>query len=185
MGANIGQDNMPIQETAGLAASPQAADEAHASFDCQIEVFMSGTLTANVRRLASMASHATDPQVVNCLCVSAVLMSAAALEALVTDLAYVKNETEYNSSAFRHMGVPEKYNRLTGGTLLTDYPAIHHIWQYRNAVGHSEVANVRSRFVGEQLNPARAAWIAQSVEDFARGVWGPSMPDWFRSDAGL
>ncbi len=185
MDSKNGKGNQTVHETAQVAASLLAADNGTATFDYRIEVYMSGALTSNVRRLASMAARATDPRDVSCLCVSALLMGAAALESLLTDLSYVTNRTQYNDTRFRHAGLGDKYNQLTGRDLLVDHPPISQIWDSRNAVGHSEVTHFRSRTVGERLNPAGAEWVAQSIEDFARAVWGTGMPDWFRSDAGL
>lgn len=181
-----GHDEARSREAVQVSASILGADAFTATESGRIDVYMSGALVQNIRRLASMAGSAPDPQDVTCLCISAVLMAAAALEALLTDLAHVMKPAVYNDRQFRRSsGVPEKYRRLFGGDLSKDHPAVARVWEDRNAVGHSEAEEERSRRVGARLNPASALGVANSIEDFARTVWGSAMPDWFRADAGL
>lgn len=149
-----------------------------------IDVFMSGGLVTFTRKLADMAAQANEQQDVACLATATILTAAAALEAILSEFVYTINPSGYTKQ-FRKTGVPEKFRLATGTGLVATHPAVAELWDHRNAIGHSEPENPRSRFYGTRIDKAGAGWAISTVESFARALWGSNMPDWFRSDSGL
>ncbi|MGO9597534.1 MAG: hypothetical protein ACLP7Q_05885 [Isosphaeraceae bacterium] len=111
-----------------------------------------------------------------------ILTAAAALEAILAEYRYLSDRSAYKER-FCKAGVPEKYRMIKASKLADDHPAVSELWTHRKAIGHSEPENERSRNYGTRINSAGAFWAYETVEKFARILWGPAMPDWFRSAA--
>lgn len=149
-----------------------------------IEVFQSGGLVSRTRRLAALVNETADQLDSAYLATATILTAAAALEAILSEYVYLSDRPSY-VKAFRKAGAPEKYEKLTGRKLRDDYPEVQEWWDRRVAIVHSEPENERSRHYGTRISAAGSAWASQTIEGFARGLWGASMPSWFRSDSGL
>lgn len=149
-----------------------------------IEVFQSGALVAFTRRLATLAAQASEQQESACFATATILTAAAALEAILAEYLYLSGRSAYTKK-FRRVGVPEKYEMIKASKLADDHPAVSELWAHRNAIGHSEPENGRLRNYGTRINSAGAIWAYETIEKFARTLWGPAMPNWFRSDAGM
>jgi len=159
----------------------EVTDSITASEKITITVFQSGGLVSHTRLLAKMAENEQEEYKVVALATATVLMGAAALEALLSEAAYVLNPDLYDKNNFRLCGVPEKFKKLMG----YKSQEVELIWAARKAVAHSEPQNSRSRFVGIKLNASGASWVTNTIEQVASEVWGESMPNWFKNGAGL
>lgn len=145
----------------------------------KVEVFTSGSLVASVKLLARMAEQAADDVQRHCLCTSALLTAAAALEAFLAEYASTTHPTRCTME-FRRVGVPGKYRILTGNSLKADFPDVDKLWECRNAISHSEPENDCSRVVGEELTALGARWVATTVGTFVQQLLGEHIPAWFR-----
>ncbi len=150
-----------------------------------IDVYQSGSLIAFSRRLSTCTMQARDQQEEACYATATILLAAAALEALLSEFAYLNDRCKYSTNEFRKAGVPRKYEILSGKDLAIAYPEIAELWAHRIAIGHSEPDNRRSTVYGTRVNKAGATWVVTTLESFARALWGADIPSWLRRDAGL
>lgn len=149
-----------------------------------IDVFQSGGLVAFTRRLATLAAQASEQQESACFATATILTAGAALEAILAEYLFISERSAYTKE-FSIAGVPKKYEMIKARKLVKDHPAVSELWAHRNAIVHSEPENERSRNYGTRINPAGARWAYETVDKFARTLWGSAMPNWFRSDAGM
>lgn len=151
-----------------------------------IQAFQSGGLVAHTRRLASLAAKSADEIEEVCLATAAILMGAAAFEALLSEATYLKNPMLYKKkTGFRLKGVPEKFKMLMGGELGGMCPDGDELWAHRVALSHAEPDHRRTRFVGTRINADGARWAAETTERLAVMIWGADMPRWFAETTGL
>lgn len=150
-------------------------DSVVATEQIRITVFQSAGLISQTKVLALMASKERDSEKRSALIVSTILVSAAALEALLLEAAHELNPELYKNRNFRMEGVPFKFKKLVG----RKSDEIEAIWEARKAISHSEPHNKRSRFVGEQLNTDSVKQIVNILESISNEVWGKNMPNWF------
>ena len=137
--------------------------------------YQSAGLVAHTRILASMAQDEKDEVKLVTLTTATILMAAAAMEAVLSEAAYILKPSLYKDSDFRRAGAPAKFEKFTG------HPSqeVEDVWNARIAVAHAEPNNKRTRFVGVKLNAEGAEWAANCVVKISKEVWGASMPNWF------
>ncbi len=174
------------------------SDSGSFSENISISVYQSGGLVSHTRLLAQMTNEEENEGRVVALATATILMGAAALDAILSEAAYVmkmelylegkKTEKEKRvkqkkrkKQNYLQCGVPDKFSRFMGH----DSSEVKLLWNARIAVCHSEPDEPRSRFVGDKLSAEGAEWVIRTVEDVAREVWGDAMPDWFKESAGL
>jgi hypothetical protein len=150
-----------------------------------IQAFQSGGLVAHTRRLACLAAKSADEIEEVCLATAAILMGAAAIEALLSEAAYLKKPALYKKNKFRFEGVPGKFKMLTGDELTVKCPDGNKLWAQRVALSHAEPDHSRTRFVGTRINADGARWAAETTERLAVMIWGADMPRWFAETTGL
>lgn len=107
------------------------------------------------------------------------MVGAAAVEALLSEAAYIKNLQLYRRNEFRYTGVPAKFRKLMGKELSDVSPDAEELWKWRLALCHTEPESERTRFVGARISADGAQWVVQVVEKLAVVIWGKDMPDWF------
>jgi hypothetical protein len=161
----------------------QINDSGTATAEIIITVFQSAGLVAHARMLARMTEEETNEYKVVALATATILMGAAALEALLSEAAYVLRPDLYHNKpgVYRKCGLNDKFEKFMG----YQSPEVKLIWDARIAVAHSEPHNSRSRFVGEKLNAEGTKWVIDAIEKVSSEVWGESMPSWFKEGAGL
>lgn len=144
-------------------------DLAHAEEASLVSVYQSGALLSYARTLASVAAESTDPYVVHCLGTAAILTSAAASEAILSEFVYSSFPSAFTKD-FRKDGVAAKYktiNDLKSGWLPaakeekvklvppseldTDHPEVAELLRHRNAIAHSEPSNRHPGSMGRAL----------------------------------
>jgi hypothetical protein len=150
-----------------------------------IDAFQSGQLVLNTRQLANLTESFKNKPEVTCLANSTIVMGAAAIEALLSEAAYIKNPALYAQKGFRDTGVPDKIIRLMDQTLREASPDASELWEHRKALTHAEPDAERTRILGKRINPEGASWAAEAVEQLARKIWGDQMPKWFSDTTGL
>lgn len=144
-----------------------------------IEVYQSGQLVRSTARLAELAASAEAEEDRMALIEATYVTAAAALEALLMEAASILAPSIYSEKKFRMAGAPQKYKMLKG----KDSDAIGRIWKTRNALTHGEPDNERTRLVGEDLTVEDARQVVIILNNLARDIWGPAMPEWFRKDS--
>jgi hypothetical protein len=162
----------------------QINDSVTATEEIIITVFQSAGLVAHAKMLVRMTEEETNEYKVVALATATILMGAAALEALLSEAAYVLKPELYKQrgrGSYLKVGPPDKFKRLIG----YESSEVRSIWDARIAVAHSEPHNSRSRFVGEKLNAEGVKWVIDAIEKVSGEVWGESMPSWFKEGAGL
>lgn len=159
----------------------QIPDSGKADKAIRIEAYQSAGLVVHTRILARIARGETEEMRVVALATATILMASAALEAVLSEAAYILNQSLYKTKEFRMSGAPDKFEKLTGHSSqdATD------LWNARKAVAHAEPDNSRTRFVGEKLNAQSAEWAASCIEKISKEVWGVSMPKWFSETTGI
>ncbi len=127
--------------------------------------------------MSRLAGKSTAQDEVVCLATAAILMGAAAIEALLSEAAYiVKPELYKEENDFRRLGVPRKFKMLTGKELKDACPDGDELWGWRLALSHAEPNHKRTRFVGARINAEGARWAAETTERLAVMIWGAHMP---------
>jgi len=151
----------------------------------KIEAYQSAGLVLHTRRLSNLVAQSADVEEVTCLATAAILMAVAAIEALLSEAAYLKKPELYATNAFQYGGVPVKFEKLMGEKLKVMCPDADELWGHRLALSHAEPDHRRTRFVGQRINAAGACWAAKTVEKLAVKIWGAEMPNWFAETTGL
>ncbi len=159
----------------------QIQDSGKADETIRIEAFQSAGLVAHTRILARIAQSETDEMRVVALATATILMASAALEAVLSEAAYILNQSLYKTRKFRKSGAPDKFEQLTGHSSQEATA----LWNARIAVAHAEPDNSRTRFVGMKLNAQGAEWAANCIIKLSKEVWGASMPEWFSETIGI
>ena len=144
--------------------------------EVRIDAYQSGALVSDTRRLAELTRTCSDQFQLACIARAVIVVAAAALEALLSEAAYLTKRTLYDDKKFRKAGVPEKFKKF----MKRSSDDAERLWEYRNALTHAEPDNRRTRFVGEIINEVGALWVASTVEQLAVEVWQDQMPPWFR-----
>lgn len=159
----------------------QIQDSGKADDDIRIEAYQSAGLVAHTRILAIIAQSETEEKRVVALATATILMASAALEAVLSEAAYILNQSLYKTKEFRMSGAPAKFEQLIGhpSQEATD------LWNARKSVAHAEPDNSRTLFVGMKLNAQGAEWAASCIEKISKEVWGESMPKWFSETTGI
>lgn len=121
----------------------------------------------------------------NCLAKATILMGAAALEALLTEVAYLDKPELYNNKSFLKAGFKKKVEMLKGNEYVSLYHEANKLWEYRKAIAHSEPINERSLNIGEIINSEGAKWVYKTLEEFSRIVWKSEIPVWFSETTGI
>jgi hypothetical protein len=188
-----------------MAKHPSAFEQGKPSLpaDIRIECWMAGALIGNIKRLAGLAENTPDALDQGCLVLSAFFNAGAALEAILHEYAYKTNFLLYegvdpslkkSQENFRRKGIKEKYELLrqfpsepgNPPTLLaSDFPDVVMVLDARHALAHNEPDSTRSHFVGEINNVKGAYWAFLTVLDFAKSLWGDSLPQEYGDDAGV
>jgi len=143
----------------------QINDSVTATEEIIITVFQSAGLIAHAKMLARMTEEETNEYKVVALATATILMGAAAIEALLSEAAYVLNPELYRErgrGSYLKVGPPDKFIRLIGH----ESAEVRSIWDARIAVAHSEPHNLRSRFVGEKLNAEGAKRVIDAIKQF-------------------
>lgn len=140
-----------------------------------LSAFQSAGLVRHTRSLAEIACGQLSETNMVAVTTATILMAAAALEAVLSEAAFLLQPDLYADKQFRKAGAPEKFLKLKG------YPSTktEEIWNARKAVAHAEPDNARTRFVGEKLNAKGAEWAARCIEELSVEIWGNEMPTWF------
>ncbi len=173
-----------VQSGDEVPVSVSSSDQVNLVESVSIEVYQSGGLVSCTRRLAALTTQASDPQDVTYLAIATILTAAAALEAILSEFMFLSNPSGY-TKVFCKKGVRDKYKIIKNSELIDDHPEVSELWAHRIAIGHSEPENERSRRYGTRISPEGALWASETVEAFARSLWGAAMPNWFRSDTSM
>lgn len=139
----------------------------------KIDVFQSAGLIDHIRYLAKLA-EGEDKNGRASLATAAILVGSAAMEALLSEAAYLIKPQIYDNK-FKYAGVPQKFERLTKERL--DGQAAK-LWEYRCALTHSEPDNKRSTMVGEKIKAGDVNWVLKTVVELAYEAFGDKMPGW-------
>lgn len=143
--------------------------------------YQSAGLVAHTLMLARIAQDENDEMKVVALTTATILTAASAMEAVLSEAAYVLKPSLYKDIEFRKAGAPTKYKKFTGRLSHE----VTEIWNARIAVAHAEPDNKRTRFVGVKLNAQGAEWAANCVVKLSNEIWGASMPKWFSKTIGV
>jgi hypothetical protein len=143
-----------------------------------VSVYQSAGLVICTRTLAALAAGASKQGDVTSLATAALLTAVAASDAILSEFMYTTDLPGYTRK-FLKAGVADKYKCISNKKLADDHPAVFELVRHRLAIAHSEPNNRRSRLYGNRISVDGAHWAAQTVETFARAVWGSSMPIWF------
>lgn len=154
------------------------SDEARASDAQLVSVYQSAALVLYTKKLAAFVATATDQQDACCFATATLLTAAAACEAILSEFVYITNLPAFTPE-FLKAGVAKKYESCKNRKLDKEHPAVSELIRHRHAISHSEPNHRRSQLFGTRVNVDGARWAAQTVEDFARAIWGSSMPKWF------
>lgn len=146
-----------------------------------VTIYQSAGLVKQTRTLSEITKRQSANIDIVALSTATILMAAAALEAIISETAFILNPSLYNQKKFRKAGVSEKFKLLKGYSS----GMLDELWEARNAVAHAEPDHRRTKFVGEKLNIRGAEWAATCVEDLSKEVWGKEMPEWFANETGL
>ena len=147
------------------------SDSGRGNDSISIDVFFGTGLLRQLTIIVALAHKAELPHA-SALSTSAILLAAAALEAVLSEAAYLRRKNLYGTSKFRQAGVPEKYEMLVG----SDSAELEELWLVRNSISHSEPHNERSRFAGNRLSPSGAQWALDVVRATAMEAWAHSPP---------
>jgi len=151
-----------------------------------IEAYTSAALLMDVRTLARLCKQSRSQDEIASLARAAILVGGSAMEALLLEAAYVKKRELYEDKKFRqYFGVADKFEALMGKKLSSICPDAAELWEQRNALGHSEPDNERTRFVGTRIDAEGAKWVSQTLDKFMVIVWERDMPAWFAHTTGL
>jgi hypothetical protein len=126
---------------------PTLDDEGHAHDKVSVRVYQHAGLLSQTRTLANLAEHEPNESKRVALTTATFLVAAAAMEALATEVAYVRNPALYAEGRSRYSSPLVKIRLLTGA----DSADCELIWSTRKAIAHSEPDNRRSRDVGALL----------------------------------
>ena len=142
--------------------------------------FASAALVSDTRRLAQLIGEEKDQNIAAILSRSQLLVAAAAVEAVLSEYAHQRKPNVYQDEKnFRRQGVAVKYEKLG----ITCPENISELWRHRNALGHSEPDNDRGLGLIHLIDVSTQ--IADIIEEEVIRIWGPYMPDWFRTTTGL
>ncbi len=144
-----------------------------------IEVFQSASLVLQTKRLSEMVCEQINNEDRNCLARATVLMGAAALEALLIEVAYIEKPELYDKREFRKTGFEKKIEMLKGKEFLPLCHETDKLWKYRIALTHSEPINERTLKTGEIINAEGAQWVYKTLEEFVQIIWNSKIPSWF------
>ena len=126
---------------------PTITDRVSGYDEVSVRVYQHAGLLSQARSLANLARHEADEAKRVALTTATILIIAAAIEALATEVAYVRNPALYAEGRFRYSSPLVKIRLLTGA----DSADCELIWSARKAIAHSESDNKRSRDVGALL----------------------------------
>lgn len=139
---------------------PTITDRAFGHDEVCVRVYQHAGLLGQTRTLANLAEHEPDEHRKVALTTASILVAAAAIEALATEVAYARNPALYAEARFRHSSPQAKIRLLTGA----DSADCELIWSARKAIAHSEPDNRRSRDVGALLQAGGALRVATATE---------------------
>lgn len=159
----------------------QIQDSGKADENICIKAYQSAALVIQTRVLARIAQSETEETIVAAISTATILMAAAALEAVLSEAAYILNQSLYKTKKFQRSGAPGKFEQLTGHSSHE----VTALWHARIAVVHAEPDNSRTRIVGEKQNAQGAEWAASCIERISKEIWGASVPKWFSDTTGI
>lgn len=151
----------------------------------KIEAFQSASLVVNTKRLSEMVCEPMNIKDISCLAEATVLMGAAALEALLSEVAYLEKPELYEEMEFRRGGFKKKIILLKGKDFFPLCYEANKLWEYRKALAHSEPINERTTMIGKIINVEGAQWVYKTLEKFSRIIWDSKMPLWFSETTGI
>lgn len=140
-----------------------------------IHAFQSAGLVKHTRILAAIVSFQESDASMVAVATATILMAAAALEAVLSEAAFVLKPNLYSDKQFRRAGAPEKFEKLMGYSSTK----ARELWDARKAVAHAEPDHARTRFVGVKLNAQGAELALKCLEELTIEIWGNQMPAWF------
>ena len=152
----------------------------------RVSARQSGGLVAQTQRLAALTGQAKTQDDVACLATATILVAASALDTLLSDYVYIMRPNEPGNRGYSKMGLAEKRARIEAivevdGEILANVAAL---WDFRNAIGHSEAESKLAQKHEACINKKGAHWAARTVEAFALALWKSEMPGWLCDDMG-
>jgi hypothetical protein len=126
---------------------------------------------------AAGLENGVNAQTVNAM--NTLLMSYAALQALVLETALVAHRDLYDDRQFRRAGILDQFERFLNadgrnGEKIPD--VIGEIARHRAALTHSEPDNERSAVVGQVISATDAARFANELRACAEWLWRGERP---------
>lgn len=137
-----------------------------------MSVFRVGSLLPCARHFAKLAKKSEEDTALQCFAMSAIVMSAATIEASLFEYAYKNNKTTYEEKGFNRKGIALKYQALMQSKLEDDFKDVDELVSIRNAIVHNEPNHKSGRELNlaKDLTGDKALWAVKTTEMFVESI---------------